>query len=55
VSLLRKNYLLILIEHQSFLRIHICTHLDTDISICMEAEVFLLLDACALTCFDDRA
>ena len=30
-----------------------CTHLDDDISICLEVDVLMQLEACALTCFDD--
>ena len=32
-----------------------CTHLDDDIFICLEADVSIKLDALALTSFDDQA
>ena len=55
MSLLYKTYSLILVKLQPFLCIHICTHLDDDIFICLEANVLMQLDAHTLTCFDDYA
>ena len=45
MSLFYKTNSLILIKHQPFICILLSTHLDDDMSICLEAYVLMQLDA----------
>ena len=55
MSLFHKTNSVILISHHPFVCIVMSTHLDDDISICLEADVLMQLDACVITCLDARA
>ena len=53
--LFHKTYSLILIEHQPFVCILMCTYLDDNMSICLEVDVLMQLDVRAITSLDSRA